>query len=499
MLLRIFLLFILQAFGVAALFAQVPAPVVPEKNLIEKAIATLVSDPELTNAAISFQVKSLKSGKIVAEHNPDLSLVPASIMKLITTATALEILGGAYTFKTELQYTGQLDTIKRILYGDLYIKGGGDPTLGSKYFAKDNPGAFLTDWALAVKALGIDSITGNIIADAEIYGWENVPSTWVWGDIGNGYGTAPNGLSIYDNICVLKFNTGSKAGDTAYIECINPFVPDLEFFNEVRADNTNSDNAYIFGAPYSNARQIKGSLPKGKEGFEVKGSIPDPSFLTAFELRHALGENGIVVGGKTTTVRLLKMEKSYQENDRVSFYVHKSPGLAGIVSVTNHYSVNLFAEHMINQVGLVTTGNAHVISGTTAAINFWAKKGIDTKGLYISDGSGLSRFDGVSASHMVSILSYMNSSKSSTTFFNSLPIAGKSGTLATIGKGTAAQGKIFAKSGTMTRVKSYAGFAKNNSGNMMAFTIIINNYNCTTKEIERRIEKVMVAMANFNE
>ena len=489
------LVFFLISFQV---LSQVAPPVVPVKNSLEKAVELFSQDPELANASISFQAKLLKTGKVAAELNPLMSLVPASIMKVITTATALEVLGGSYTFKTIIQYTGHIDE-NCVLHGDIIIKGGGDPALGSKFFTDGDPSEFMDTWALAIRNAGIDSITGNILGDAEVYGWENVPSTWVWGDIGNGYGTAPSGLSIYDNICVLKFNTGAQAGDSAYIECVSPFVPDLEFENEVKADNVNSDNAYIFGAPYSNDRQIKGSLPKGKIGFEVKGAIPDPSFLTAFELRYALAVRGIYNGGGVSTIRIQKLEKKYKEEPRTDLYTNYSPSVSSIVSVTNHYSVNLFAEHLMNQIGLVRYGNAHVGSGTAATVDFWTKKGVDTKGLFISDGSGLSRFDGVSAAHMVGILSYMNRGKYSTSFFNSLPVAGKSGTLSTIGKGTSAQGKIYAKSGTMTRVKSYAGYAKTAAGSMMAFTIIVNNFSCTTKQMEKKIEKLMIAMANFNE
>lgn len=470
---------------------------VPELNSIEKAFEKFRADAELKNASITFQVKSLSDNKSLAEFNPAMSIVPASIMKVITTATALELLGGGYSFKTHLQYSGYIDE-NCVLHGNIYIQGGGDPTLGSKYFTDGDPSLFMDDWALLIRNAGIDSVTGAVIGDAEIYSWENVPSTWVWGDIGNGYGTAPSGLSIYDNICVLRFNTGSDAGDSAVIECMQPYIPDLEFENDVKADNVNNDNSYIYGAPYSYSRQIRGSLPKGKEGYEVKGSIPDPSYLAAFELEYALNRRGVGIGNRATTVRMQKINGSNSDEERKTIYTNYSPSLISIINITNLYSVNLFAEHLVNQIGVVKYGHGHVGSGTAAVLDFWSRKGIDTEGLYLSDGSGLSRFDAVSASHMVAILTAMYNGKNSATFLKTLPVAGKSGTLSYIGKGTSAQGRVFAKSGTMTRVKSYAGYVKTVGGKMLVFTIIVNNFNCTTRQMEKKLEKLFVAMANFS-
>lgn len=467
------------------------------KNNVEKAVEEFLKDPDLKNIALTFHAVEVSTRKAVASYNAEMSIVPASCMKLITTATALEILGGGYKFKTVIQYSGTLDTVKRVLNGDVFILGGGDPTLGSKYFAKDDPSAFLIDWARAIKAAGIDSITGNIIADAEIYGWEMVPSTWAWGDLGNGYGAAPCGVSIYDNTCVLKFNTGSKAGDTARIECVMPYVPDLEFSSDVYAGNTTDDNAYIFGAPYSYQRVVKGVLPKGKEAFEVKGTIPDPSYLAAFELMHALLAEGVAVGGRPNTVREMKMKGAFTSPVRTDIYTHYSPAVASIVNLTNTFSVNLFAEHLINQIGLVKYGNGTVGSGAAAMLEFWAKKGIDTKGLYITDGSGLSRFDAVSASHFVQILLWMTQSKSFSTFEKSLPVAGRSGTLSGFCKGTRAEGKVAAKSGTMTRVKAYSGYVTSKAGKRIAFSVVVNNFNCSTKQMEKKLEKIMVALVDY--
>jgi serine-type D-Ala-D-Ala carboxypeptidase/endopeptidase (penicillin-binding protein 4) len=478
--------------GLAQVTAQTPIT----KNNVEIAVEALRNDPELKNSAITFYCYDITAKKVVAEYNPDMSVVPASVMKLVTTASALEILGAGYKFKTVLQYTGTIDSNK-VLHGDLIIKGGGDPTLGSKYFNSDDPSLFLQEWTTFIRNAGIDSITGRVIADPGIYSDEMVPATWAWGDIGNGYGAAPSGLSIYDNICILTFKTGGKAGDSAVIDCIRPYVPDMEFINEVSAGNTTRDESYIFGAPYSNMRLIRGVLPKGQAEYEVKGSLPDPAFLAAFELTYALKQAGIGVGGSATTVRMLQFTGIYPDTKRTEIYAHQSPALASIVYFTNLNSVNLFAEHLINQIGYVRTGSGTVTAGSGSVVDFWTKKGLNTTGMYVTDGSGLSRFDALSGRHLVDILVYMNESKNYSTFEKSLPVAGKSGTLSHLCKGTKAQGNVMAKSGTMTRVKSFAGYVKAKSGNKLAFAVILNNFNCTTKLAEKKLEKILISLAEY--
>lgn len=466
-------------------------------NTIEKAIKTFYSDDALKYASISINVVNTSNNSVIASYNPKQSLVPASTTKLVTTATALEVLGGGYTFSTTIQYSGYIDS-GCVLHGDVFVKGGGDPALGSKYFT-DHYEGFLDQWALALRNAGIDSVAGRVVADAEIFSWDIVPSTWSWGDIGNHYGAGPSGLTIYDNVCVLKFQSGKTAGDSTIIECVNPYVPGLEFYNDVESANSNEDNAYIFGAPYDYNRSVKGSIPKGKDDFEVKGTIPDPAYLTAFELFTTMYKWGISASGGVTTVRDLKLENAWKEEVRTDVFTTGSPSVSSIVYWVNIVSMNLFAEHLMTTIGLKKYGTGSTDAGTSSTTEYWKKKGLDMTGFYLNDGSGLSRYNAISASHFTDILYKMKSSKSYSTFEKSLPVAGKSGTLSHLCKGTTAQGNIKAKSGTMTRVKSYAGYATSKSGKNLAFAFVVNNHTCTTRELEKKLEKLMVALADYNE
>lgn len=466
------------------------------QNSVMKTFNTLLSDDDLKNASISFRVIDVDTDLEIASHNATNSLVPASTMKIVSTASALVELGSYKRFSTNLEYDGIIDS-NGILHGNIFVKGGGDPTLGSKYFLKkdEQQTAFLMTFAQEIKKLGIDSVTGKIIGDASYYSYNTIPTSWLWGDIGNYYGAGPNGLSAYDNTANLYFKSGANDGDTTTIEKVIPYSPNLKFDNLVRASNINSDKAYIYSAPYSNYRKIEGTIPKGKDEFIVKASLSDPAFQVAYDLKTYLKLLGVKVAEASTTLRLMAINGESNSNERTSFYDYKSPDIGQIAYQTNHRSINLFAEHLLNEMGKKEYNEGNNYSGSRAVKSFWSKH-IDTDGMYVSDGSGMSRMNAISAYHLTSILDYMVTSKNYKSFYSSLPIAGKSGTMYRIGRNTYAEGRLRAKSGTMTRVKSYAGYVTSKSGKNLAFALIVNNYTCYNSVVTKKLEKLMVAIAN---
>ena len=468
-----------------------------KKNSIDGAISTLAKDSSLKNASISFVVKDLDSNVIISEYNPNLSLPSASTMKVVSTAAALDILGSYLKFETKIMYDGYIDS-NNVLHGNIYIKGGGDPTLGSKYF-KEKYGLFMSSWVHEISKLGVDSIAGSVIGDASFFSDEYVASTWSWGDIGNYYGAGVSGLTIYDNTVKFEFSSGPLARDSTFVDCFYPYTPDLIIDNRVKASNTKKDLAYIYGGPNNPTRTIKGTIPKGQVEYVVKGSIHEPAYVTAFELESALWEYGISVGGNATTIRRMKSLGNDFESERKDIFITKSPTLSQIVYWTNLISNNLYAEHLLKHIGVKKYGDGSVFSSTLAVTKYWSSKGIDMTGFYMNDGSGLSRSNAITASQLVGVLEYMKlKSKYSKSFLSSLPVAGKTGTLRSIGKKTKIAGNLKAKSGTMTRIKSYAGYVKSASGRNLAFAIVINNHNCTSFQIKKKLEIVMVALGNYN-
>lgn len=454
-------------------------------NSLKQKIIGWQTFPGLANASIGVNVSDCLTGEILIQSEPQLSLVPASILKLVTTATALEVFGPEYRFSTSLSYSGMIrnDT----LFGDLQIIGGGDPTLGSDYFP--NPNLFLEDWKTGLEKAGIKIITGNLILDASVYESQMIPNTWIWEDLGNYFGAGASGISVFDNKYEIHLQSGIESGTATQIIRIVPEIPDLDIRNEVLSSNIQSDQAYVFGSPMENRRIIRGTIPKDRNDFVVKASVPNPAALLASEFRKKLAANKITISGD------IKFEKTPSE-DRIStpLIITKSPELKEIIRITNHESVNLFAEHLLKHLAFQEYGLGTTKDGCKFILEFWKEKGIDLNGFFMNDGSGLSRFNAITAGQLVSILNYMKTkSEYSQDFYQSLATAGQ-GTISYFSPKNFPDSSLRAKSGSMTRVRCYAGYLETGSGRQLSFTFMLNNFSCSQSEAIRKVEEVLVEM-----
>jgi serine-type D-Ala-D-Ala carboxypeptidase/endopeptidase (penicillin-binding protein 4) len=450
----------------------------------EKSSETFHADSSLMHASVSLCVADAEKGDILIDYNSGISLMPASVMKLITSAAALELLGPGYTFKTRIGYTGSLNKRSGKLKGNIIILGGGDPALGSNYFS-DHYQDFLIRWITEIKKLGIKRITGRIIADDSYYDFLPVPSKWLWEDAGNYYGAGAYGLSLFDNTYEIHFKTLSDSSLPAIREII-PNECRNELSNFLIASGT-TDEGYVFAAPYSTSGWIAGNAPVNQDDFVLKASITDPPLLMAKIINEKLKAGGIKISGNPTTVRLLQNNKAEKF---IPIAETVSPPLADLIEVLNHESVNLYAEHLIKELGKKFKNNGTTASGAEVIIEFLKNSGIDTNGMFIEDGSGLSPLNAINTRELVRLLVYMkNKGKYFTEYFSSLPDAGKDGTLKNYFKDPVFDSRLKAKSGSMTRVRSYAGYFTTVSGKKMVFSIIINNYSGPSKKIISGIEE----------
>lgn len=464
-------------FALWATFSTAQNPI----NSVQQEITDWQTTPGLANASICISVSDNQTNEKLIESKPQLSLVPASILKTITTATALEVFGPEFRFQTTLSYSGTVrnDT----LFGDLQIVGGGDPTLGSEYFPETK--TFQEKWIKALHNKNIKVITGCLILDATIYESHMIPNTWVWEDIGNYFGAGASGISVFDNIYEIHLKSEDVAGKLTKIIGINPEVPNLELTNEVLSSDYNSDEAYVFGSPEENQRVIRGTIPKNQADFVVKASLPNPSALLASEFRKKISANGIAISGKTKFEKAVGSEK---------LSVIQSPPLRDIIKVTNHESVNLFAEHFLKHLAFQKTGLGTTEDGCQFVMQFWKEKGLDMTGFFTNDGSGLSRFNAITAEQMVNILNYMRiKSAYSSDFYQSLATVGN-GTLTVFTEAKFPNECLRAKSGSMTRVRCYAGYLTTLSGRQLSFAIMLNNFSCSQKEATLKIEELLVEL-----
>ena len=451
----------------------------------EGSLRKFLTDTSLVHASVSMCIADAENGEIIMEFNPEKSLTPASVMKLITTASALELLGPQYTFKTKIGYTGTLNKRSGKLTGNILIKGGGDPALGSKYFS-DHYDDFINKWIIEIKKLGIKKIEGGVITDDSYYDFQPVPGKWLWEDTGNYYGAGAYGLSVFDNTYEIHFKTSSDS-DKFIITKIIPVECSPELSNWLSVSGT-SDEGYVFAAPYSTNGWLAGTIPANREDFVLKASISDPPLLIAKMINNKLKTEGIAISEEPSTFR--SNQKYFSEY----FYQvaeTTSPPLADIIEFLNHESVNLFAEHLVKELGKVYNDNGSTYSGIEVIKNFLQEADISSEGMFLEDGSGLSPLNAINARELVNLLFYMRTEgKYFQEFYSSLPDAGKEGTLKYYFKDPVFDTNLRAKSGSMTRVRCYAGYFTTLSGKELIFSIFVNNYTGPSKDIISGIEGI---------
>ncbi len=465
-----------------------------QNNNTQSEINQLLKDPAFKHASVGISVIDVATGKTIAAYNADQSLIPASILKVVTTSTAAAVLGNGYKFKTELQYSGDIDN-QGNLKGNLYIKGYGDPTFGSPLMEEaKSMEVVLNTFINSILRKNILCVEGYVIGDASWFGSEVNAPDWPWIDLGNYYAAGVWGLNIHENLYYLHFLQNPEFKAAPRIMNIEPAVENLVFYNEVRSAKKGSgDNAYIYGAPYSYERYVRGTIPVGTGEFTIKGSLPDPPLFAAQQLKKLLADINIPVSKGATTDRLLQI--SVDQNRKTLFTLY-SPELKTIIQRTNIESVNLYCETLLKTLGKRKTGEApEAIKGIEVIEDYWTERGLSFDGVNMVDGSGLSRTNLVTAGFMAHLLRKISlNTKINKTIYDSLPVAGKSGGLKYYLRGTEAEGKISAKTGTLENVRSFAGYATNKQGKKLAFCIIVNNHNCSGSALRKKLAPLMQAM-----
>ncbi|MCM1034211.1 MAG: D-alanyl-D-alanine carboxypeptidase/D-alanyl-D-alanine-endopeptidase [Paludibacter sp.] len=455
----------------------------------EDILLPLLSNENLKNANISVCVRNTTTGKTIATYRSQNTVPPASTMKVLTTATALELLGEDFRFPTYIETDGNI--VNGVLKGNLYVRGTGDPTLGSKQAG--NP-AFLYTWVNAIKGNGIRSIEGNIIADVTFFDGDAINPQWIWEDIGNYYAPGIFALPYLDNTLHIQLRS-SAIGSVAEVVKTTPQIEGLIFENHIRCTSIAYDGAYVHGVPYSNIRYLTGSVPSNRGIFGVRGDIPNPPLLLAQHLMQRLQASGVSVSGEATYMT----EGLENIGSRKLIYMHESAPLHEIVAETNLHSNNLYAEQLFRYLGSKISLPCTIPNSIETERNCWRNRGINLQSTFIMDGCGLAPQDGTSAETLVEILCYMLKSPHSEAFIASLPKAGETGTLKGFLAGTALQGKVQAKSGTTSRIKSYAGYMELPNGDSAVFAIIVNNANCKAKAVQRIIENFLLHVYQSNQ
>jgi len=415
------------------------------------------------HATVSAYAVHMGTGEVLIDENSNKSLIPASCLKVVTTAAALHILGPESKFQTDLTIDGVIE--EGTLKGNLIILGGGDPCLGSGASWEKQ----IETWVEAVQKKGVKKIDGKVIGDASLWEKALAAPSWEWEDLGNYYGAGACALTFHENNYSVFFKPGKKEGEETAILRTEPVITTISLQNEVRTGPIGSgDRACIYGAEFSPVQHLRGTIPLGVNEFAIKGSIPDPADFCAKLLENALQKRGIAVGNQLIA----------QGKKRTVLHTTFSPPLKEIVHQTNQKSVNLYAEHLLKKIGQQVLNEGSTNAGAKAIVDYWKKEKIDLEGFNMVDGSGLSRKNLVTAKQLVSMLLKMKKSEHFPIFLESLPQKSE---------------QIRAKSGSHSLLRGYTGYAGD-----IAFAILVNG--CTdSKLMNEKIDLFLKDMDRFSQ
>ncbi len=467
-----------------------------QSNQLRGKLIDFKNSSSLDNAEWGVYAEYVDSGKEIVSFRANQSLAPASGLKVFTTSAALYYLGDDYRFSTKLYYDGHIKH-DGVLEGNIYIVGGGDPTLGSDNVKGSlSLDSLMIKWVHAIKTTEIKKIHGSIIADNLLFDNQTVPNFWIYEDIGNYYGAGPNALTINDNLYYLYFRPGKYVGSPARVLRMQPEIPGLKFINHMKTGTlTSGDKGYIYGAPDQFTVTLRGTVPAGRSEFSIKGSIPDPPLFAAQYFRTVLERNGIKVSGRS---RKLIEKKRYEQKKLICTQI--SPPLDSIVYFINKRSNNLYTEQLLKTIGLKIFSEGSTAKGIDAIMKYLKDNNLPTEGIKLYDGSGLSRTDMITAKSMVKLLVFITKQKFFNAFYNSLGIAGNPydvGYFNSYGANTILAYNARIKDGLITGVRSHSGYLRDRSGKLIAFSLITNNFSCPTSEINEIHKQVMLLLANL--
>ncbi len=431
------------------------------KEMLDINISSMMNDPVLRNANWGFVVYDPETKEIISSYNENASLVPASTTKLLTTETAMNLLGENFRWITQLEHSGEIDE-NGILNGNLYIIGSGDPSLGTRKAGAASYGEIVSDFISGIKNQGIKKINGDIIIQSAVFK-ENkmakLPENIVWLENNNYY--LPVGSTREINPANEKLIVKN-----------NPF---------------STDKRYFYISPY-----IKQIVYAEKfEGNPLLTKLPDAPAFLANTMRTTMLKSGLPITGKVHSVMIDREPES-----RKLITAYQSPTLSEIVFYTNQHSDNALSETTLKMIGFQKNGNETPESGRNAVTEHLQEIDFDISGLSYMDGSGLSRSNLVTPISQVKFLTSLMNEKYYKTYLESLPIAGQTGTLKKSFAGSG-YGQIFAKTGTLNKVKTLAGYMKTNTGKTLTFSLLINNYAGSVDQVKRKMEQILAPALNL--
>ena len=455
----------------------------------------------LSHAFVGMRVVQLSDGRVLYAHNSERLFVPASNMKLFTTALALSKLGAGYRLATQIGAEVPLDA-EGTLPGDLELAGGGDPSLSGReypYQAHAAPSAVysfraMDEMADQLAAHGLKRIDGNIVGDDSRYVWEPQPGPWSSDSATREYGAPVSALIVNDNTFALTLRPGAHAGDSARIALTPPFE-NFAIDNHVITTERGERKIEIYRSASGLELHLWGTIPKGDAGTTQELAIGDPALYAAEVLRDALLRRGISIHGAAVARHRFPDELAAGPPKlEVVLAEHRSPPLFDLLQVMDKVSQNLHAEMFLREVAVASGRAGSREAGLLAMDEFLAAIGISRNEYQFTDGSGLSRATLVSPTAIAKLLVHMNQSPQRDEWLNLLPIGGEDGTLGSRFAGHPEARAVRAKTGTLDHVKAISGYADTIAHGRVAFSLLVNNFEEPGLGVTKAMDELVLAV-----
>jgi D-alanyl-D-alanine carboxypeptidase/D-alanyl-D-alanine-endopeptidase (penicillin-binding protein 4) len=453
---------------------------------LHQAVLETTRLPGVSRASWGVLVYSLDEDETLVSLNPRQLFVPASALKLVSVASAADAVGWDYRFETMLLGTGPVED--GALRGDLVVVGSGDPSIGT--MEPDDLAAFVA----ALREAGVRRIEGRVIGDDDAVEEPRPQLAWAWDDLGYATGALFGALNLDENRTAVRVTPGPAEGTPSRIEFAEGAATRTVFNRAVTGAAGSERLLWPEQRPGEPFLTIGGTIPAGSPPAEVRIAVGNPTLWFAAALRTRIVAAGIEVTGQAADV-----DDVAQPPDRaraVVLYTHRSPTLAENARPLLKDSINVYGEALmrLNAAPDALPTNDAALEGLAARLAAW---GIAPDGHQIVDGSGLSRRNAVSPEALLGALRRMWSPDADSPFVSSLPVAGVDGSLAGRMRNTAAHGRVLAKTGTMSNIRSLAGYVRTTGGENLAFVIFVNNFEGDGAMATAAIDAIATRLASF--
>ncbi|MBK7630014.1 MAG: D-alanyl-D-alanine carboxypeptidase/D-alanyl-D-alanine-endopeptidase [Ignavibacteriales bacterium] len=452
----------------------------------------IFNDNSFRNANWGVVIQSLENGEYFYKRNEDKFVVPASNLKLFTSAAGLLLLGSDYRFSTNIFINGHQSG--STIYGDLIVQGRGDPTISGRFYNNDINFVYDT-WIDSLVDLGVTNINGNIVGDDNLFDDIGLGNGWSWDYETDWYSAQSSAISFNDNCVDITIHYDSKYDSV--IVTSNPSLRSIVILNHVIAAAGNEKtNIEVNRERGTNVITVSGKFRKDANDFVTYATVLNPTQFAMIVFKNRLEKRGIRVNGYAIDID--DYERVIDYDDLELLFVSYSENISEIIKVINKGSQNFFAEQLLKTIGLEKLGFGSIINGINAAKEIFAEIGLNPENIIMVDGSGLSHLNMVTPRQVVELLKYMYSNKRAYfDFYNSLPIAGVDGTLGNRMKNTTAENVVRAKTGYIGHVRSLSGYAVTGDNEPIVFSMIANNFSVPVKLADNIQDLVCLRLTNF--